>query len=220
MVWSLFRRKRPDPVLEALGLRPKDVSARARDALAILVDQNASLKAQLKDAMALADRDPHLPAMNRRAFLRELARTASYVARYKTEAAVLFIDLNNFKQVNDAYGHAAGDAVLKHVSRLIVQNIRDSDRIGRVGGDEFAVLLAQAGREEAQAKAQSLAAAIMARPCLHAGVRHQIGASVGAHAFRWSDEHATLDPEVLLARADEAMYAAKHAARRAAVANG
>jgi diguanylate cyclase (GGDEF)-like protein len=220
MVWSWFQRRRPDPVLEKLGLRPRDVSPRARDALAILLDQNASLKAQLKDAMALADRDPHLPTMNRRAFLRELARKASYVARYKTEAALIFIDLNNFKHVNDSYGHAAGDAVLKHVCRLIVQNIRDSDRIGRVGGDEFAILLAQASHDEALAKAQVLAAAIAARPLLHAGVRHQVGASIGAYAFRWSDENATLDPEVLLARADEAMYAAKHSARRAAVANG
>lgn len=219
MVWSLFSRRPQDPLLERLGLKRKDVSPAARAVLETVVDENDSLRAQLKDAQALADRDPSLPALNRRAFLREVGRSASYVERYRDQAAVIFIDLNGFKKLNDTYGHAAGDAVLKHIARVIGQSIRDSDRFGRMGGDEFAVLLNHVTPAEAHAKAASLARLIAERPCTYAGVTHAITASIGAHPFSWDDQTITLDPELLLARADEAMYAAKHAARADSVAN-
>lgn len=220
MVWSLFARRPADPLLERLGLKHKDVSPPARAVLSTLVDENDGLRAQLKDAQALADRDPSLPALNRRAFLREVGRSASYVERYKDQAAVIFIDLNGFKKLNDSYGHAAGDAVLKHIARQISQSIRESDRFGRMGGDEFAVLLNHVSAAEAHAKAASLSRVIEQRPCVYAGVTHHITASIGAHPFRWDDPAVTQDPELLLARADEAMYAAKHAARAETAANG
>jgi diguanylate cyclase (GGDEF)-like protein len=220
MVWFAFKRPPLDPLLATLGLSPRDMSSAGRAALAALADENASLRAQLKDAQALADRDPGLPTLNRRAFLRELARAASYVERYKGEAAVLFIDLNGFKAINDTHGHAAGDAVLKHVTRLIAVHIRDSDRFGRMGGDEFAVLLSPVPAEEARRKAAALAEVIAKTPCVYAGVRCHVTASIGAHPFRWDDPSPTQDPEWLLARADEAMYAAKYAGRKQAAANG
>lgn len=219
MVWRGRQNKAADPMLEGLGLSGKDVSSKARAVLAALLDERDSLRAQLTDAMALADRDPGLPALNRRAFLREVGRAASAVERYRGEAAVLFIDLNGFKRINDSHGHAAGDAVLRHVTRLIATNIRDSDRFGRMGGDEFAVLLSQVPADEAHRKADQLAQAIASAPCLFEGVSHSVSASVGAHPFRWDDPKPTQDPEWLLAKADEAMYAAKHAARRAQTAN-
>jgi diguanylate cyclase (GGDEF)-like protein len=220
MVWRGRRAKTADPILAGLGLTAKDASPAARAALAALVDERDSLRAQLTDALALADRDPGLPTLNRRAFLREVARAASAVERYKGEAAVLFIDLNGFKRINDTHGHAAGDAVLRHVTRLIATHIRDSDRFGRMGGDEFAVLLSQVPAEEAHRKAAHLAHVIATTACVFEGVSHTVSASIGAHPFRWDDPKPTQDPEWLLAKADEAMYAAKHAARRTLAANG
>jgi diguanylate cyclase (GGDEF)-like protein len=219
MVWFARSRRTLDPLLGTLGLSAKDVTPAGLAALRALADENAGLRAQLKDALALADRDPGLAVLNRRAFLRELSRAASYVERYKGEAAVLFIDLNGFKRINDNYGHAAGDAVLKHVARLIGQHIRDSDRFGRIGGDEFAVLLAHCSAEEALAKANFLADVIAEHPCLQRGDRLLVSASIGAHPFRHDDPHWTPDPELLLARADEAMYAEKHAGRMPKTAN-
>lgn len=219
MGWIARKRRTQDPLLAALGLRASDLTPAGLAALRTLADENAGLRAQLKDAMALADRDPGLGTMNRRAFVRELGRTASYIERYQGEAAVLFIDLNGFKRINDAHGHAAGDAVLRHVAKLISHHIRDSDRFGRIGGDEFAVLLNHCSAEEAHRKADYLANVIANNPCEHRGERHLVSASIGAYPFRCNDPHWTPDPELLLARADEAMYADKHAGRLARAAN-
>lgn len=130
----------------------------------------------------------------------------SEVERYKTAAAVLYIDLDGFKALNDGYGHAAGDAVLRHVGRLLLDSVRESDVVGRLGGDEFGVILDRVGAEEARAKAQVLTETINTSAIIHAGVPHRIAASVGVHPIS-----AVEDPELAIARADEAMYADKHA---------
>jgi diguanylate cyclase (GGDEF)-like protein len=175
-----------------------------------LLQENAELLDKLAAAQALADRDPLVPVYNRRALLRELQRVVSYIERYRTQAAVLFLDMDGFKRINDEYGHAAGDAALAHVARLLLSQTRDSDIVGRVGGDEFAVVLANASAEEARRKAQGLATLIAETPCIYEGVRHPLAASIGIHAFTGEGLEAA---ESLIARADEAMYAAKHAAR-------
>ena len=163
---------------------------------------------RLAAAEALADRDMLAPVFNRRGFLRELHRTMSEVERYKTPAAVLYIDLDNFKAVNDAYGHAAGDAILTHVGTLLAESVRESDVVGRLGGDEFGVILNRVGAEEARAKAASLSDQINACVLVFAGQRHRIQASVGLHVIALTE-----DPETAIARADEAMYAEKYARR-------
>jgi diguanylate cyclase (GGDEF)-like protein len=193
-------------LLQELGLGRHDVSASALDALERLAALRDELAAKLAAAEELADRDPLVHALNRRAFLRELHRTMSEVERYKTPAAVIYIDLDGFKALNDGYGHAAGDAVLTHVGRLLMDSVRESDVVGRLGGDEFGVILNRVGPEEARAKAQLLNERVNSSAIIHAGMAHRILASVGVHPIAVVE-----DPEVAIARADEAMYADKHA---------
>lgn len=192
--------------LEELGLKRHDVSASALAALERLAVQRDEFAQKLAEAEALADRDALVHVLNRRAFLRELHRTMSEVERYKTPAAVIYIDLDGFKALNDGYGHAAGDAVLKHVGRLLMDSVRESDVVGRLGGDEFGVILNRLEPEGARAKARFLNEKVNTSAIIHAGVAHRIAASVGVHPIAVVE-----DPEVAIARADEAMYADKHA---------
>ena len=96
---------------------------------------------KIAELEARADVDPLLDILNRRGFERELARSLAYVKRYGTAAALVFIDLDGFKAVNDRHGHAAGDALLKAVARQLTGHVRASDVVARLGGDEFAVLM-------------------------------------------------------------------------------
>jgi diguanylate cyclase (GGDEF)-like protein len=208
----LFRRSKlaseTSRLLQGLGLESRDVSESGIAVLERLTGELAELKAKLEAAEELADRDALAPVLNRRAFLRELHRTMSEVERYKTPAAVIYIDLDGFKAVNDEYGHSAGDAVLRHVGLLLMDSVRESDIVGRLGGDEFGLILNRATAEEAKSKAQSLSDKINSSAILYAGVPHRIRASVGVHPIAMVE-----DPETAIARADEAMYAEKHARR-------
>jgi diguanylate cyclase (GGDEF)-like protein len=191
-----------------LGLSRSDVSEQALRVLARLAAEQENLSQKLAAAEALADRDTLTPTFNRRAFLRELHRTMSEVERYNSPAAVLYVDMDGFKALNDSYGHAAGDAVLKHVGRLLVDSVRESDIVGRLGGDEFGIILNRAPAEEARVKAASLNERVNSSALVHVGVTHRVRASIGVHIIA-----AVEDPETAIARADEAMYADKHARR-------
>lgn len=210
MSFTASRRKR-DPLLERLGLKAAPPKALA--ALRALEAERAALAAKLADAEALADRDTLAPTLNRRGFVRELHRTMSFVERYKRTAAVLYLDLDGFKAINDGYGHAAGDEVLRRVGRLLVDQVRESDVVGRLGGDEFALILQEVTAEEARRKADALASAIDSAVVTFEGVAHRVRGSIGLHVIDLAE-----DPEIALARADEAMYAAKHARRTMAAA--
>ena len=190
-------------LLQGLGLSRRDVSDAGL----------AALERLSAERDALADRDTLAPDFNRRAFLRELHRTMSEVERYRTPAAVLYIDLDGFKVLNDSHGHAAGDAVLRHVALLLLDSVRESDVVGRLGGDEFGVVLNRANADEARAKAWSLSEHVNTSAILYAGVPHRVRASVGVHPIA-----AVEDPEFAIARADEAMYAEKYARREQAQA--
>lgn len=200
-------------LLQELGLTRRDVSPAGLAALERLSAERDALAERLAAAEDLADRDPLAPVLNRRAFLRELHRTMSEVERYKTPAAVIYLDLDGFKALNDGYGHAAGDAVLRHVALLLIDSVRESDVVGRLGGDEFGVILNRVAPDEARAKAASLNERINSSAILHAGVPHRIAASLGVHPIAVLE-----DPETAIARADEAMYADKFARRNDAQA--
>jgi diguanylate cyclase (GGDEF)-like protein len=177
-----------DSSLAALnGLAQSELSPAMREALNALVAENkrllaelATVKAQLSEAEVLADHDTLLPLLNRRAFLREFTRIVAYAKRYQEAAGLVYFDIDNFKYVNDTYGHAAGDEVLKHLARAIIENVRETDIVGRMGGDEFAVILVRSDEEAAQAKARSLAAMIADRPLLVNGTEIPLSISVGA----------------------------------------
>ena len=198
-------------LLSQLGLEGEKLSPRVAEALTALAAERDALALQLAEAEATADRDSLTSCFSRRAFMRELHRAMSAMERYDTPAAVLFIDLDGFKAVNDGFGHATGDAVLRHIGRLLMTNVRESDVVGRIGGDEFGVILNHANAAEAQAKADFIEAALRATPAKHAGKTHRVNASIGVHAIAKPE-----DPEIALARADEAMYADKNRRKREA----
>lgn len=194
-----------------LGLEESELTPKVQQALTTLLvevedlrGEVGRLKAQLTEVEGLADRDVLTPVLNRRAFVRELGRVATFAARYGAPAALVYFDLDGFKSVNDRFGHAAGDAALKAVAERLVANVRESDIVGRLGGDEFAVILVQADLEAAQAKADSLVTLIETHPV-------QIGDwSVPLHisaGVRQIDPGA--EPETALAEADATMFVRK-----------
>ena len=166
----------------------------------------ARLKARLEEAEELADMDVLTPALNRRALMREVQRIGAFARRYGSPASLLYFDLDHFKQVNDRFGHAAGDEALKAVAARLKSLVRASDVVARMGGDEFAVILAQADQNVAEAKAASLAAAIEAEPV-------RFGEWSAPLLLSWGVRQIDPDrsPDQLLAAADAAMYVRKRA---------
>ena len=196
-----------------LGIDETELTASVRAALTALLgeidelrQEVGRLKAHLNEAEDLADRDALTPLLNRRAFVRELKRVAAFAQRYGSPASLVYFDLDGLKAVNDRFGHAAGDLALQAVAGRLAAHVRESDVVGRLGGDEFGVILAQADLGAAQAKAASLAAAIAAEPVQCGDWLAPVKVSYGV---RQIDPDA--DAEQVLAQADAAMYAQKRA---------
>jgi diguanylate cyclase (GGDEF)-like protein len=194
-----------------LGLTEADLTPAVRAAIQTLLTEIddlrgevARLKAKLVETEGLADRDALTPLLNRRAFLRELSRIRTFGQRYGAPASLVYFDLDGFKTVNDRYGHAAGDAALQAVAERLAANVRESDIVGRMGGDEFAVILVQADQTIAEAKAKSLAQAIEREPIAFGDWTAPLHVSYGVRQIA-----PELEPEQLVAAADAAMYAAK-----------
>jgi diguanylate cyclase (GGDEF)-like protein len=200
-----------EPLSQVSGLSAHELTPNVRAVIDRLTAQVESLQAdrvrlhqKLRAAEDLADTDTLVPVFNRRAFVRELGRVISFAQRYDVEASLVYFDLDGFKSINDRFGHPAGDAVLKSVAQTLLAHIRESDLVGRVGGDEFAVILAKAGEADARAKGAQLANAIRGEAIPYMGQSLRIGAAFGVHCFQIGDT-----PELAIARADEAMYANK-----------
>src|SRR5882757_4519175 len=153
---------------------------------------------------ARADIDPLLDILNRRGFARQLTRAVAYVGRYGTHAALVFIDLDGFKAVNDPHGHAAGDELLKTVAHRLTARVRASGVVARFGGDEFAVLLWNLDQAQANAKARELEEAIAA-VLVSEG---RFGASAGVVPLTGKEA-----PAAIVDAADKAMYARKRERR-------
>jgi diguanylate cyclase (GGDEF)-like protein len=194
-----------------LGIPEAEFTPKVRDAIMGLMREVDRFRQELERAKSridhlekLSENDPLTPILNRRGFIREMTRVKSFVDRYETPAALVFFDLNNFKPVNDTYGHAAGDEVLQRVAEILVENTRDSDVIGRLGGDEFGVILVNNRADVAATKAQKLADAIATLRFAAKGAEYGVTASYGVYIFEPGD-----DPAQALAKADEAMYASK-----------
>jgi diguanylate cyclase (GGDEF)-like protein/PAS domain S-box-containing protein len=149
----------------------------------------------------MADHDALTGLFNRRRFEEELERHIAYGRRYGVDGALLMIDLDDFKQVNDVHGHREGDRVLTAVADVLRNRLRESDVVARFGGDEFAVLMPHGDADDAAGLADLLAEAIRTDVSSPQGA---LGASVGLAIF----EETTSSDEVL-SRADDAMYADK-----------
>lgn len=142
--------------------------------------------------------------LNRRGFGFELQRTLGLARRHGESGALLIIDLDGFKLINDGFGHACGDAVLRHVASLLTANVRATDVVARLGGDEFAVLLLRSNTCGARARAAGLDRVLNSAVAVHDGHVISIRASVGCEVYGPDTE---LD--AVLARADAAMYRRK-----------
>ena len=194
-----------------LGLAETDLTPAVQAALSTLLAEVDDLRAEvgrlktrLSEMESMADTDVLTPLLNRRAFVRELRRVATFAQRYGSKASLVYFDLDGFKAVNDRFGHAAGDAALQAVAQRLLDNVRDSDVVGRMGGDEFAVALVQADQATAQTKAKSLAQVIEATPVMLGEWSTPIHVSYGVREI---DPDA--DPEEVLAEADAIMFVSK-----------
>ncbi len=156
----------------------------------------------------LADRDPLTGLLNRRSFNRELNSQAALAGRYGSEGALLMLDLDRFKYVNDTVGHQAGDGVIVRVAGVLTTRLRETDVSARLGGDEFAVMLRKADGAAAEQVAGELLATLREELVVTDGFPRVITASIGVAMFE-----AELSGEDVLANADVAMYDAKQAGR-------
>jgi diguanylate cyclase (GGDEF)-like protein len=203
---------------------PANATARASAPDDGVLDPNAALLAEIerlrgeialaerkiRDLEARADTDPLLDIRNRRGFMRELKRSLAHLQRYKGEAALLFIDLDGFKGVNDTYGHAAGDAILRAVAQKLTSHVRASDVVARLGGDEFCVLLWNLAPALAVAKAQELERLIESARVVFGETQLSVGASAGVVPLA-----GEMPAEDIVEAADKAMYARKNARKGA-----
>jgi diguanylate cyclase (GGDEF)-like protein len=174
--------------------------------LADLASEQERTQLQLVE---LADRDPLTGLMNRRRFQAELGRWIQHAVRYQRALSLLFIDVDQFKYVNDTLGHAAGDRFLTEIATLLARQMRDTDVLGRIGGDEFAVLLPETPREGANLLAQRLLFGLHDTDFTIQNQRLHASASIGVATC---PDHGQ-DVETLLTRADIAMYRAKQNGR-------
>ena len=166
--------------------------------------QLARAQARIEELQASAETDFLLDILNRRGFERELVRSLSFIKRYQASGALIVLDVDRLKPINDAFGHAAGDEVLKTIVAAISDQVRASDVIGRLGGDEFAVLLWNLSETDARAKAVALEEAIDRLSFVFRGSRISAGASAGVAILT-----AHSDADRVLDEADRAMYVRK-----------
>lgn len=186
---------------KTLAAEPSDDAKRS---VRRLRAQLAEAQARIEELQASADIDFLLDIPNRRGFERELHRSIAYIKRYQASGALIVLDVDRLKPINDAFGHAAGDQVLKAIVAVLLRQIRSSDVVGRLGGDEFALLLWNLSETDARAKAAALEQTIDQLTFTFRGRTVTAGASAGV---------AILGPHAeagrALEQADSAMYVRK-----------
>ncbi len=171
----------------------------------------AEQKARIAYLENLTLTDEMTGLLNRRGFLSLLRRALAGSKRYGDLGVLVFCDLDNFKAINDTYGHAIGDDVLRQTAKILMANLRETDIVGRLGGDEFAVLMTQTNWRDGFKRAQSLNR-IINRTAVNCGAKQiQLCVSFGVEPFGPHDEEKNL-----VARADMAMYCNKR--KKASVA--
>ena len=186
-----------------------DVDDRERlvEEISLLRAKVARLQERVEQLDQLAHRDSLIDLPNRRGFMRELERLIARVERYSISGAMLFVDLDGLKIINDTFGHRAGDEALIQVASLLVKGVRHSDVVARIGGDEFGILLESSDENAAQETALRLIEQISACEFLFEGEALPLSVAVGVGMIDACDT-----AEAVMDRADEAMYARKQAA--------
>lgn len=184
-----------------------ELQARARNLLALRRSEQELRRLAMTDALT--------GAFNRRAFMAEAAAEVDRAGRYGHPLTLQMLDIDHFKKINDTYGHAAGDEALKMFTATVQGLLRASDRLGRLGGEEFALLLPETDREGAMLLAERLRQALSEIEVSSEGRSFSFTTSIGVAARR-DDE----GPEDTLKRADAALYEAKEGGRNRVVEAG
>jgi diguanylate cyclase (GGDEF)-like protein len=211
---ALRAPKRPKSAAERQKAAPRRKAAVTPRPPAAPVDQRSTIRrlkaelaraeARIEELQASADTDFLLDIPNRRGFERELHRSIAYIKRYHASGALIVLDVDRLKPINDTFGHAAGDQVLKAIVATLLGQVRSSDVIGRLGGDEFALLLWHLSETDAKAKAAALEEMIDRLTFVFRGRTVSAGASAGVTIL---DSHS--EAGRALEAADSAMYVRK-----------
>ncbi len=193
---------------EFLGIPEDELTPRVQQAINRLLDRVNALRGELNDTRQrvgaleqLADSDALLPVFNRRALMREFARLIALTRRHNLSLSVMYIDVNGLKAINDTYGHTGGDAALRAVADALIASSRDSDIIGRMGGDEFALLLPHETGVTASGLGARWAARIADIPLELDKQNVPVSISYGVHQLTAED-----DVQSAIEAADRAMY--------------
>jgi diguanylate cyclase (GGDEF)-like protein len=168
--------------------------------------QVAQLQERVEQLDRLAHQDSLIDLPNRRGFLRELERLIARVSRYNAVGAMLFVDVDGLKTINDTFGHRTGDEALIQVAHLLSSGVRKSDVVARIGGDEFGILLENADENSAHETASRLIDLIAGCEFVHDGDELPLSVAIGVGLIGPTDTAATV-----MARADEEMYRRKAA---------
>jgi diguanylate cyclase (GGDEF)-like protein len=198
-------------IATVLGIPEAELTANVKRGLEQLLEEVDRLRRELEIKQEqvnrleqLADEDPVVSVLNRRAFVRELSRMMSFAQRYGAPSSVIYFDVDGMKAINDRFGHAAGDAAIRHVVDTLSGNVRGADIVGRLGGDEFGVVLTHTDEAIGLKKAADLAGLIAAEPIRCKGEDVTVRVSFGVCAFQGEGE-----PADILDRADKRMYLRK-----------
>jgi diguanylate cyclase (GGDEF)-like protein len=175
--------------------------------IARLRGQVARLESRCDELDRDAHRDALVPVANRRGLVRQLDMLIARRARHNTPAALLFVDVDGLKTLNDSFGHAAGDSALVYLAQLMVGAVRQTDLVARLGGDEFAVLLDHADEAAATETAKRLVDSVAGSDFIHHGQPLPLSVAVGFTVIEVGDT-----AEAVLDRADQEMYRDKAAA--------
>ena len=181
------------------------------DGLVEEIDRLRHKVAQLQERVEQLDRLAHQDSLinlpNRRGFMRELDRLIARVGRYGDTTAMLFVDLDGLKMINDTFGHGAGDEALIQVAEMLTKGVRRSDVVARIGGDEFGILLENSSGERAHETAARLTDLISGTDLVYEGDALPLSVAIGVSVIGAEDS-----AEAVIARADEEMYRRKAAA--------
>jgi diguanylate cyclase (GGDEF)-like protein len=175
--------------------------------------RTAELRAANEELQRLAVTDPLTGLLNRRALFDSIGREMERAQRYRHELSIIMFDIDRFKEINDLYGHAAGDSVLRHVGAVAAQTLRSTDSLARYGGEEFVILALGTDVTHALQLAERVRSTLESSKASVNHHRISITASFGVSILRTDDK----EPEHILARADAALYEAKAGGRNRVV---
>jgi len=189
------------------GVVDADDRERLVEEISLLRAKVARLQETVEQLDQLAHRDSLIDLPNRRGFMRELERLIARVDRYGVNGAMLFVDLDGLKMINDTFGHRAGDEALIQVANLLASGVRHSDVVARIGGDEFGILLENSDEDAAHETASRLVNQISDCDFMHDGEPLPLSVAIGVGMIDALDT-----PDAIMERADEEMYRRKAAA--------